>query len=197
MNLTPKQLKILQLIRDYRVRRGYSPTMQELDLTNEAAVTAYYAGLPELWAPVHLAVGFAGAPITETSLADVAKQHDMNFITAFLCCREAVRKNAKRIVNVVSKAALEPTGGTLAYSTSKAALVALTRGLAEEVKGKGIWVNAVAPSIMDTPANRKAMPKADFEKWPKTGDVAKAILWLASEENALTTGSIVPVYGAT
>ena len=85
--------------------------------------------------------------------------------------------------------------GMAAYTASKAAVAALTVALAEEVAKDGILVNAVAPSIMDTPANRKAMPKADFVAWPKVEDVAATILFLASPENAVTRGAIVPVYG--
>ena len=79
---------------------------------------------------------------------------------------------------------------------SKAAVAALTAALAEEVAKSGILVNAVAPSIMDTPANRQAMPKADFGLWPKVEEVAATILFLASPENRVTRGAVVPVYGA-
>jgi NAD(P)-dependent dehydrogenase (short-subunit alcohol dehydrogenase family) len=78
---------------------------------------------------------------------------------------------------------------------SKAAVAALTRALAVEVKGDGILVNAVLPSIIDTPANRAAMPKADPARWPKPAQIARAILWLASPENGLTSGALIPVYG--
>ena len=83
----------------------------------------------------------------------------------------------------------------MAYAASKAAVATLTVALAEEVVKAGILVNAVAPSIMDTPANRKAMPKADYAAWPKVEEVAATILFLASPENKVTRGGIVPVYG--
>jgi NAD(P)-dependent dehydrogenase (short-subunit alcohol dehydrogenase family) len=82
-----------------------------------------------------------------------------------------------------------------AYTASKAAVAALTQALAQEVAGDGILVNAVAPSIIDTPANRKDMPKADHALWPKPDDVAATILFLASPENRVTRGAVVPVYG--
>jgi NAD(P)-dependent dehydrogenase (short-subunit alcohol dehydrogenase family) len=82
-----------------------------------------------------------------------------------------------------------------AYTASKAAVAAMTVALAEEVVSKGILVNAVAPSIMDTPANRKSMPKADYAAWPKVEEVAATIVFLASPENAVTRSGIVPVYG--
>jgi NAD(P)-dependent dehydrogenase (short-subunit alcohol dehydrogenase family) len=83
----------------------------------------------------------------------------------------------------------------VAYAASKAAVAALTTALAEEVVKDGILVNAVAPSIMDTPANRRAMPKADYSLWPKVEEVAATILFLASPDNRVTRGAIVPVYG--
>ncbi|HJK95173.1 MAG TPA: SDR family oxidoreductase, partial [Polyangiaceae bacterium LLY-WYZ-15_(1-7)] len=73
----------------------------------------------------------------------------------------------------------------------------LTLGLAEELRDAGVWVNAVAPSIMDTPANREAMPDADFDAWPKVEGVAETIVFLASPRNATTRGAIVPVYGGS
>jgi NAD(P)-dependent dehydrogenase (short-subunit alcohol dehydrogenase family) len=147
---------------------------------------------------VHLAGGFAMAPLGDTTLAAFRDQHDVNAVTCFLACREAARAmkgSGGRIVNVSSRPALVPTAGMIGYSTSKAVVAALTRHLAEELRADGILVNAVAPSTIDSPANRKAMPKADFAAWPKPREVAEAIAWLASPDNTLTSGAIVPVYG--
>ena len=144
------------------------------------------------------------APVADIGQADFEAMMRLNAGTCFLCCREAVKAmrrsgrpagDAGRIVNVIARPALEPTGGMLAYSTSKAAVASLTECLAREVQEEGILVNAVAPSIMDTPANRAAMPDADFDAWPKVEEVARAMVWLASPANALTTGALVPVYG--
>ena len=172
-----------------------------VDLADEAQVEAFYATTGTLWASIHIAGGFAMAPITETSLADFQAQLDLNLTTAFLCCREAVRRQPTggRIVNVAARPALEPrTGaGMVAYTASKAAVAALTQALAEEVAGKDIWVNAIAPSILDTPANRAAMPNADHAGWPKVAAVAETIVFLASPQNATTRGALVPVYGRT
>jgi NAD(P)-dependent dehydrogenase (short-subunit alcohol dehydrogenase family) len=88
-----------------------------------------------------------------------------------------------------------PAGGMIAYSTSKAAVASITQCLADELKSDRILVNAVVPSIMDTPANRNAMPDAKFDNWPKVNQVARAIAFLAGPENALTSGALVPVYG--
>ncbi len=178
-----------------------APARQALDLTDEEQVTRFYAALPDLWASVHLAGGFAMAPVVETSLVDFAGQMELNAVTCFLCCREAVRALRRgggaggRIVNVAARPALAPVGGMVAYSAAKAAVASITQSLAEEVKGEGILVNAVVPSIIDTPANRTAMPKADFSRWPKPEEIARTIAWLVSPRNALTSGALVPVYG--
>jgi NAD(P)-dependent dehydrogenase (short-subunit alcohol dehydrogenase family) len=173
-----------------------------VDLREEAAVTRFYDGVPVLWASIHLAGGFAMSPVAETKKADLMQQVDMNFVTAFLCCRAAVNAIGRtgaggRIVNVAARPALEwrSGAGMAAYTASKAAVAALTTALAEEVAKQGILVNAVAPSIMDTPANRSAMPKADFSAWPKVEEVAATIAFLASPANTVTRGGIVPVYG--
>jgi NAD(P)-dependent dehydrogenase (short-subunit alcohol dehydrogenase family) len=102
-----------------------------------------------------------------------------------------------RIVNVAARPALEwrSGAGMAAYTASKAGVAALTVAFAEEVAKQGVLVNAVAPSIMDTPANRQAMPKADFSAWPKVEEVARTILFLASSDNKVTRGAIVTVYG--
>jgi NAD(P)-dependent dehydrogenase (short-subunit alcohol dehydrogenase family) len=172
------------------------------DLADEAAVARLYDGVPKLWASIHLAGGFAMSAVAQTGKAELMKQLDMNFLTCFLCCRAAVNAFARsgeggRIVNVAARPALEwrSGAGMAAYTASKAAVAALTGALAEEVVKEGILVNAVAPSIMDTLANRAAMPKADYAAWPKVEEVAATIAFLASPDNKVTRGGIVPVYG--
>src|SRR5712692_4612681 len=167
------------------------------DLADEAAVARVYDGVPKLWASIHLAGGFAMSPVAQTGKAELMKQLDMNFLTCFLCCRAAVNAFARsgaggRIVNVAARPALEwrSGAGMVAYAASKAAVAALTVALAEEVAKAGILVNAVAPSTMDTPANRQAMPKADHAAWPKVEDVAQTILFLASPANKVTRGAV-------
>ena len=173
--------------------------MAGIDLTDEAAVTRLYQGAGNVWASIHLAGGFAMSAVGATSKADLMKQVEMNFVTTFLCCRAAlnVMRTGGRIVNVAARPALEwrSGAGMAAYTASKAAVAALTVALAEEVAKSGILVNAVAPSIMDTPANRAAMPKADFTAWPQVEEVASTIVFLASPDNKVTRGGIVPVYG--
>jgi NAD(P)-dependent dehydrogenase (short-subunit alcohol dehydrogenase family) len=170
------------------------------NLADEKNVAALYDGIAPLWASIHLAGGFAAGPLGETSLATLRQQIDMNLVSCLLCCRAAVNAmtgRGGRIVNVAARAALEwRTGaGMAAYTASKTAVAALTAALAEEVAKDGILVNAVAPSIMDTPANRKSMPKADYDLWPKVEEVAATIMFLTSPENRVTRGAVVPVYG--
>jgi NAD(P)-dependent dehydrogenase (short-subunit alcohol dehydrogenase family) len=171
-----------------------------IDLTDEASVARFYGALPPLWASIHAAGGFAAAAIDGTSLGDVRRMLDMNSVTSFLCTREAVKKmrgGGGRIVNVAAQAGVEPRrgAGMAAYTMSKAAIAALTLAVAEEVAPDNIWVNAVVPSIMDTEANRRGIPKADFSKWPKLDEVASTVAFLASPQNAVTRAALVPVYG--
>lgn len=172
-----------------------------IDLSDEDAVVGFYRGLPGgLFASIHIAGGFGMSPIDETSLADFQKQLSMNLVSCFLCCREAVKAIGKdgRIVNVAARPGLIPEqgAGMLSYTTSKAGVAALTRGLAAEVAERRIWVNAIAPSTIDTPANREAMPDADHETWPTCHEIAETVCFLASEANKTTRGGLIPVYGA-
>ena len=169
-------------------------------LAEEAAIAKLYGGIAPLWASIHIAGGFAAGPLRDTGAATIRQQIDMNLMSCMLCCRAAVNAMAGaggRIVNVAARAALEwrSGAGMTAYTASKAAVAAVTVALAEEVAKDGILVNAVAPSIMDTPANRGAMPKADYALWPKVEEVAATILFLASPDNRVTRGAVVPVYG--
>ena len=171
-----------------------------VDLADEAGVATYYGALPEIWASIHCAGGFGMAKIEDASLADLRKMIDINTVPAFLCTREAVKNfggRGGRIVNVAAQPGVEPRrgAGMAAYAASKAAVAALTLAVAEEVAARGIWVNAVVPSIMDTAANRKAMPSADHAKWPKLEEVAATVAFLASPDNAVTRAALVPVYG--
>jgi NAD(P)-dependent dehydrogenase (short-subunit alcohol dehydrogenase family) len=175
----------------------------DVDLSDEVQVDAYYAALPPLWASIHLAGGFAPGTLEDTSADTLRRMLSTNTISAFLCCKAAaarIRANGLdggRIVNVGARPALVPSAGVAAYAASKGAVTTLTLALAEELKGAGIWVNAVIPSTMDTPANRAGMPDADFSTWPTTDEVAATIEFLASPGNTCTRGALVPVFGRT
>jgi len=181
-----------------------------VDLVDEAQVAGFYQSLPApLWASVHLAGGFAMGCLADVSLAQLRAQFEQNVTTAFLCCREAVRRfradaaggapsdvGLGRLVQVASRSGLHPQTEQIPYSLSKAALVAMTVAMADELKSERILVNAVAPGTMDTPANRKAMPSADPRTWVSPREVARAILWMASPDNLSVSGVTLPIFGA-
>ncbi|MDC0669974.1 SDR family NAD(P)-dependent oxidoreductase [Nannocystis radixulma] len=175
--------------------------LPRVDLSQETAVEAVYAGLPSLWASVHLAGGFTWAKVEDTTLATVQAQWTLNAVTAFLCSRAAVAKiraggkQGGRIVNTVARAVLQPAAGLAAYTMAKAAVAALTAQMAEELRDEGITVNAIAPGLIDTPANRKAMPDADPSRWTKPAEIARTVHALVSPALSVTSGAIVPVYG--
>ncbi|MFG0274405.1 MAG: SDR family NAD(P)-dependent oxidoreductase [Phycisphaerales bacterium] len=173
-----------------------------VDLAREEQVAACYASVERLWASIHIAGGFAMSALADTSLDDWRRMQEMNADTCFLCTREAVKRirqsgDGGRIVKVAARPALEPAqgAGMAAYTASKAAVGAMTQALGAELAGEGILVNAVAPSIMDTPANRDGMPDANHDAWPKLDEVASTICFLASPRNRVTRSGVVPVYG--
>ena len=182
-----------------------------VDVADEAAVSHFYQSLPPLWASIHLAGGFAMAPIGETAAADFTAQFRMNALSCFLCSAAAIAAFRKRqapgpggarggrIVNVAARPALEPRlgAGMVAYTASKSAVAALTQALAQETVEEEIWINAVAPSIIDTPANRTAMPDADHHRWVAPAAIAEIIAFLASPENRVTRGAVIPIYGGS
>jgi len=179
-----------------------------VDLGDEMAVQRFYASLPPLWASIHLAGGFAMAPVAETTSADFEAQFRMNALSCFLCTRAAIvairargasgpgGANGGRIVNVAARPALEPRlgAGMAAYASSKAAVATLTQALGEEVAGEEIWINAVAPSTLDTAANRAAMPDAPHHLWVAPAAIAELIAFLTSPDNRVTRGAVIPVY---
>lgn len=169
-----------------------------LDLGIEKDVDRLYASTDSLYASIHLAGGFAMGSIADTSLGTWERLMRMNATTCFLCCRQAVRTmqgREGRIVNVSARPVVVPSAQMSAYAASKAAVAALTLSLAEELVDSDVWVNAIVPSIIDTPANRAAMPDADHGPWPKPMEIAQTVAFLASPANAVTRGALVPVYG--
>lgn len=169
-----------------------------IDLSVEEDVTRLFGATASLYASIHVAGGFAMGPIASTSLETWDHLMRMNATTCFLSCREAVKAmdgREGRIVNVAARPALVPTGQMTAYAASKAAVAALTLALAEELSESSIWVNAIVPSIIDTNANRAAMPDVDHSTWPTPEEIAETVAFLASPQNAVTRGALVPVYG--
>jgi len=124
-------------------------------------------------------------------------QLELNVVSAALVTKHALRQMTPagqgRIVHTASRAALVTQGSHFAYSFSKLGVLHLVSMAAEETRGTGITVNGVVPSIIDTPANRSAMPDADHASWPKIPDIARAYLFLASPAAHLITGAAIPV----
>jgi NAD(P)-dependent dehydrogenase (short-subunit alcohol dehydrogenase family) len=176
-------------------------TKPAVDLADEDAVARYFGMLPSLWASVHLVGGFTMKGIGDTRAADFDRMITLNARTCFLACREAVNAMRRsgaaggRIVNIGARPVVTPAASLVAYAAAKAAVTAITQSLAVELAGENILVNAILPSIIDTPANRASMPMADFAAWPKPRDLALTIAHLISPDNAVTSGALVPAYG--
>jgi len=175
-----------------------------LDATDEAACRALVDGITARHGRLDILVnaigGFAGGkPLWETDPKTYQLMLTLNLHAGFNLARTVVpamlRQKSGAIVNIASKSALDHAAGVAAYAASKAAALALFDCLAQDVKGTGVRVNSVLPSIIDTEPNRKAMPKADFSKWPKPEEIAQVILFLCSPEAKLIHGAAIPVYG--
>jgi NAD(P)-dependent dehydrogenase (short-subunit alcohol dehydrogenase family) len=150
---------------------------------------------------VHVMGGFAGgATVAQTDDATWQKMIDLNLNSAFYVLRSVVpvMRDAGRgtIIAIGSRQAVQPAAGVGAYSASKSALVSLVQTVALENKDKGIRANVILPGTMDTPANRAAMPKANFEKWVKPEHVAELVVLLAGEAGGDISGAAIPIYGA-
>ena len=185
---------------------GSSLKGHQVDVTDEASVSRLAGELLRSRGRVDLLVnavgGYAGGkPLWETDSKTFDQMLALNVRSGFVLCRAIVPAMLKRgtgaIVNVSSRMAFDHAAGAAAYAASKAAAVAMIDSLAADLKGTGIRVNSVLPSIIDTEANRNAMLKADFTKWPKPEQIARVILFLCSEEAELIHGAALPVYGNT
>jgi NAD(P)-dependent dehydrogenase (short-subunit alcohol dehydrogenase family) len=172
----------------------------------EAAVRAAQQAHGRLDAVVHLVGSFAmDGPIASTTVETWDRMMASNVRAAFLVFRAALAANEpvkagspgglRRLIAVGSRAGEQASPGMAAYAVSKAALHALVVNLAAEVTGQGITVNAVLPSVIDTPVNRVAMPRSDFSKWVTPESIAKTLVWLASDASGDTSGALIPMYG--
>ena len=174
----------------------------QVDVTDEAAVRRVIEGILARSGRVDVLVNTVGAyaggaTLWETDSKTFDQMLALNLRSGYVLCRAIVPVMLKQrggvIANVSSRAAVDHAAGMAAYAASKAAAVAMIDSLAAELKGKGVRVNSILPSIIDTDANRKAMPTADFTKWPKPDEIARVILFLCSEEAGLIHGASVPV----
>lgn len=170
-----------------------------VDLRDEPAVRAMIDAMPRVDVLVHLVGGFAMGPTDEFAVDDLRHQLELNVVTAFVVIKHALRRMKEggygRIVTVGSRAAVEPSAGLAAYGAAKAAVIALTRSVAEETRELDITANSVLPSVIDTPANRAAMGDAEASKWVTPQRLAEAIAYLGSEAAGDLRGTTLPVYG--
>jgi NAD(P)-dependent dehydrogenase (short-subunit alcohol dehydrogenase family) len=177
---------------------------RRVDVTDETATRQFIdrvlAEHGRLDAMVNTVGAYAGGmKLWESNTTVFEQMMALNLRSGLVLSRAVVpvmlKKKRGAIVNVASKAAIDHAAGAAAYAASKAAALAMMDSLAEDLKGTGVRVNSILPSIIDTEVNRKAMPNADFEKWPKPQDIARVILFLCSDDAKVIHGAAVPVYG--
>jgi NAD(P)-dependent dehydrogenase (short-subunit alcohol dehydrogenase family) len=190
------QARVQALADEIGDARGFAADLTDEPSTSDlAARVAEHVG--DVDALVHLVGGYVGGTVWETDLAVWERMLSLNLRSTLLAIRAVLpgmlERGRGKIVTVGSRAAYETAPGMAAYAVSKAALVKLTETLAAEVRDRGVQVNAIAPSIIDTPANRRAMPKADFSKWVTPEDLARTIVFLL--QNEPISGDVIKVYG--
>jgi NAD(P)-dependent dehydrogenase (short-subunit alcohol dehydrogenase family) len=173
-----------------------------VDVTDDGAVHQLVAAIiakhQRLDAMTNAVGGYAaGQKLWETEPKVFQQMLSLNFFSGYMLARAVVPAMLKQgrgaIVNVASMAAIDHAGSAAAYVASKAAAVAMIDSLAADLKGTGVRANSILPSIIDTEENRKAMPNADFAKWPKPRDIARVILFLCSDDAELIQGAAIPV----
>jgi NAD(P)-dependent dehydrogenase (short-subunit alcohol dehydrogenase family) len=169
-------------------------------VTEEAGFDGFVRGVLDAHGRIDILVngvgGFAPGDLASTSLSEWNRMLTLNLTSAAIGCRGVlpamIAAGFGRIVNIASRAVVPPLGGFIGYTVAKAGVITLTQALAREVP-RGITVNAVLPSTMDTPANRQAMPDADRSQWVSPDAVAEVIAYLASDQAAMVSGATIPV----
>jgi NAD(P)-dependent dehydrogenase (short-subunit alcohol dehydrogenase family) len=179
-------------------RRLDGVSYQAVDVLDDAALARLFEPGPPPWAVLNTVGGYTDyTPLAQLDPAVLTAQLQLNLVSAALVTTHALRRMTPagqgRIVHTASRAAVVTRGSHFAYSVSKLGVMHLVSMAAEETRGTGITVNCVVPSIIDTPANRSAMPGADHASWPKIPDIAQAYLFLASPAARLISGAAVPV----
>jgi NAD(P)-dependent dehydrogenase (short-subunit alcohol dehydrogenase family) len=178
---------------------------REVDVTNEAAAAGFIHDIVTRYGAIDVLVNTVGAYAGGVKLWDLTagvfdRMLALNLRSGYVLARAVmpgmVKAGHGSIVNVAAKAALDHAAGAAAYAASKAAAVAMMDSLAADARGTGVRVNSVLPSIIDTEANRLAMPDSDFASWPKPQEIAQVILFLSSDAAKVIHGAAVPVFGA-
>jgi len=175
-----------------------------VDLSNDVAIGNFVAGILADHGRLDILVNVVGAwaggaKFWQADATEFDKMLQINLRIGYALLRAVlppmIEQRSGAIVNVASRAAIDHAGAAAGYVTSKAAAVAMIDSLAADLKGTGVRANSILPGIIDTEANRQAMPTADFSKWPTPEAIARAILFLCSEEASLINGAAIPVYG--
>jgi NAD(P)-dependent dehydrogenase (short-subunit alcohol dehydrogenase family) len=192
----------------FRMRIGVAADaplyLVDADLTDEAAVQACVAEVGTMVGPITILVnaagGFAGgAPVHQTAWGVWEQQLAINLKTTVLCCTAVVPQmiaaGGGSIINIGTRTVTQSGANVAAYAASKSAVMQLTEALAAELRDHLITVNAVLPSIIDTPTNRSSMPKADISRWVRPSEIAAVIRFLVGPEARIISGAAVPVYG--
>jgi len=179
-------------------RRLAGVRYQAADVADDDALRALFDAGAAPWAVLNTVGGFAGQrQLAELDLAELTGQIQLNLVTAALISKHALRAmrpaGEGRIVHTASRAAVVTAGYGFAYSVSKLGVLHLVKMAAGEVRGTGITVNCVVPSIIDTPANRAAIPGADYAAWPKVPDIARTYAFLAAPSSGIVNGAAIPV----
>jgi NAD(P)-dependent dehydrogenase (short-subunit alcohol dehydrogenase family) len=169
-----------------------------VDVLDDNAVGALFDANAATWAVINTVGGFAPRrSLADLDAAELTGQLSLNLLTAALITKHALRvmrpSGRGRIVHTASRAGVVSAGSGFAYSISKLGVLHLVSMAADEMRGSGITVNCVVPSIIDTPANRAAMPSANHDAWPKVADIAHTYLYLASPGSGLVSGAAIPV----
>jgi NAD(P)-dependent dehydrogenase (short-subunit alcohol dehydrogenase family) len=184
-------------------RDGLEPVQADLSdadaVAKVVAIGAGDAGAP-LRAVANLVGGFAaGGRVHETPVDEFERQFELNLRPTYLVTQAAlphlIAGGGGSIVCVGTRASLQPFSGAAGYIASKAAVIAFAQAVAVEYKNDGVRCNVILPSVIDTPANRASMPKADFEKWVKPAEIAGVVAYLLSGDATPVSGAAVPVYG--
>lgn len=194
----------LAALRSATAKSAASLSAYKVDVTDDTSVRETVGKIATAHSRIDVLVNAVdayagGLKLWETEPRVLSQMLDLNLRSGYLLARNVVplmlKQQSGAIVNIAAKAAFDHAAGVSAYAASKAAAVAMMDCLAEDLKGTDVRVNSVLPSIIDTAANRRAMPDADFARWPKPEDIARVILFLCSDDARLIHGTAIPVYG--
>lgn len=199
-----QEAKVAALGHSAKPSSGSALNLGDIDLADEKACARAMAEVEQALGPIHglvnVAGGFEMASLTEGGLEPWDRMYRTNLRTALAATYAALplmtARKSGRIVNIGATAAAKGAAAMGAYAAAKSGIARLTESLADEMRGKGVTVNAVLPTIIDTPANRAAMPQADHRKWTPPDDIAEVILFLLSDKARAVNGALINVPGA-